>query len=642
MRPSINNTVQHLLLQIPICIASPGPQPTSDLGRATSLSSGHEVLLFPTDLRNTKREDLPVVLAWNGQVHYTPTVPMDAHEINLWHIRCMVQVAQFCSGVAEEVDVEELQDTGKEAVTNLIKSIDAAVAEFHVDEPSTYLTVAAAKQPSGIFPEGSTPASVCEAPEKAQSKKPGRKDTHCDECSMRFTRRSDYLSHYAYEHTDGSELKCIIEPCRKQLKSFKALKLHYKLQHDQDHKFICDGKTAKGERCLFRTHSQQNFDAHQTDKHDKGTKVQCLSCLKWFPGERNLARHKELYCENKKTAQCIHCPMAYTTEKKLMAHMKDHHAEELPIELVYHEIGLDDLLQKDTEFSADEEEEEKGEQQEDDEITLSGDEEQKKEDLPKKVQLICVICGAKHETHTEHNSHMAFHKRTKSENEFRKEQLREGIKGRRSPKTTLDAWLGSKKKDKQQEREKDADKEKEKEKQRVTEMQKKLEKKAQEEKIEKDVDKAKEKKAKKAKEEKKKDCKKEKDKDRKKKEKCDKKRKEDEDDRDKDEKKEEENKKTAVRRQKWDEYNKKLDKEEEEQRKLEEQRKIQEQDKEEQKQMDAQKKLQDKEKREKQEVEKKKERKRKWEEKDKQMKEEDAKKKKKGEGDSSGKSPKSK
>ena len=418
-------------LQTPICIVGPGPQPTSDMAKSTTLSSGHEVMLFPADMRNTAREDLPIVVAWNGEVHYTATVPMDHHELNLWRVRCMVHVATFCKGIAEQVDVDELQDSGKQAVTHLLDGINAAVAQFQVDDAAAYLTVEAAKEPSGIFPEGSTAEGLTDAPEQPQKQMKGRKDIHCDQCELIFSRRDNYQSHVASAHTDGAELKCTISPCFKQLKSFKALTLHYKLQHDKDHKFVCSLDDAKGKPCKFRTHSQQNFDVHLVDKHGKGTKVECRDCHKWFAGEANLARHKKFWCPTKKTKQCLHCPMAYTTDSKLHSHMREHHSEELLFS------ATNELLQQQDQGESQSSDHNAGKESDKDsetEITLRGDAE-KEQETAKRMVRICSICDSQYDSKTEYDSHMDFHRRKKE-----------------TPKPTLEDVLGNKKKDKEEKR----------------------------------------------------------------------------------------------------------------------------------------------------------------------------------------------
>ena len=59
-----------LFFQIPLAIVSLGPEPRTQIDKASNVFSGHVSLFFPELFRNIPKESYPVLPAWDGSGHY--------------------------------------------------------------------------------------------------------------------------------------------------------------------------------------------------------------------------------------------------------------------------------------------------------------------------------------------------------------------------------------------------------------------------------------------------------------------------------------------------------------------------------------------------------------------------------------------
>ena len=72
-------------------ILSPGAEPKTRGKRATMIESAHETVLYPEDLQHIDRQDMPVVIGYNGIDHFVSSIILSTIEYNQWKLEILVK-----------------------------------------------------------------------------------------------------------------------------------------------------------------------------------------------------------------------------------------------------------------------------------------------------------------------------------------------------------------------------------------------------------------------------------------------------------------------------------------------------------------------------------------------------------------------
>ena len=98
------------LFQIPIVVASPGPEPVTRSQRMTMIDSGHELKLHPDDSQNFERQSFPIVIAWNGHNHFVPTCVMSDMQHNHWKLKELTILTEASLKVITDINPVKCTD----------------------------------------------------------------------------------------------------------------------------------------------------------------------------------------------------------------------------------------------------------------------------------------------------------------------------------------------------------------------------------------------------------------------------------------------------------------------------------------------------------------------------------------------------
>ena len=144
----------------------------------------------------------------------------------------------------------------------------------------------------------------------------------CDLCQDRFQRSNDLADHKYVVHL-GKTYDC--ETCIKHFRSQKALRTHFKLQHDGVGRVKC---TEEG--CDWKHNDPGQLHNHLLEKHGIGEPIKCqmknsdgVTCGKIFKNTRSFQEHKSVHMV--RNVECTLCNRLFPTEEHRKVHVKRYH-----------------------------------------------------------------------------------------------------------------------------------------------------------------------------------------------------------------------------------------------------------------------------------------------------------------------------
>ena len=320
--------------------------------KLTMVQSCNFTLLDPPDFpRRMDKNSYPLVVAYNGRDHYSPTKLTTYVQYYKWKLE--KELAPILSAgllVCEEMDRKFLTDAQANAVSEIeaknlehLPTLSTAVNAAHhamvarvpgrgsrgpvfhdpgalkVPEPP-----APPYNPPGGHPSTSTtggPSSADQQPPPTQKK--GK--YVCDVCSVSKTRKPALEGHLWIAHGLGKPIRC--EPCNKDFSQKSALTKHIKTIHQKIYKHKCPDCWWGSDDCHeYVTHRKRAHKKVLRKKTGERREWECGQCKKQFDGPNLLRKHKARgTCMAHKQHQCPTCLKMYITLENRDKHVQAFH-----------------------------------------------------------------------------------------------------------------------------------------------------------------------------------------------------------------------------------------------------------------------------------------------------------------------------
>ena len=249
---------------------SKGRSPRGRIERITTAQSAYSLELDEKDFRSIPKNQYPIVIAYNGRDHFTPTIPISEKEFLSWKVN-----KEFGSLLAATLLVaKELNRPGvPAAAAKGIRAIEKVVEDNlpKISKPSqAYYKTLMKKtsvhrgppvQPAPDVPGGSgssgRPSSsatlgadpVPEEEQQEEEPSTSAQGYKCEHCGVVKGRKPDLRGHLWSKHGLGEPIVCNMGDC--DGRSFahpSSLKQHQRTQHSGNFKFEC-------EKCDYKTDS---------------------------------------------------------------------------------------------------------------------------------------------------------------------------------------------------------------------------------------------------------------------------------------------------------------------------------------------------------------------------------------------------
>ena len=319
----------------------------------TMVQSHNTTLLDPGDFTNIQNNAYPIVFAYNGRDHFSPTMPVSPAQYIQWktekelgsllgaslHVMAGLDFSQVPEGVCNALNevqssiARNLQVISKTGLALYKKKQDQAPYQGpSVHQPPGPVVPARPAPPS--LPQSEEPPPATPGTSSAGSsaagaaKKKGREGFTCAECGVIKYRRPDFEGHLWWHHGLGEPIVCNRGNCQNRSFSCKSsLTQHVRNQHEKVFKYSCPD-------CLYGSDSWDCITSHRVNKHKhrfvnkKGKRVvfTCPHCNKEFVAAHLLKKHvKSESCTTHKTLKCPKCTRLFKSKEGLDRHISNQH-----------------------------------------------------------------------------------------------------------------------------------------------------------------------------------------------------------------------------------------------------------------------------------------------------------------------------
>ena len=267
---------------------------------------------------NSNQPDLldhqyPVVIAYNGIHHYTPTEFTSGNDKDKAIYKVMARLFGDLSNLTEGIVNKE----NREGISNILTLCQREVGNLRTD-PSAKFAVPA---PPTSFGSSAPPAPPVPAAVPGSGNKYKYK---CEKCSKTFQRSNELQNHDISAHGEGFQCdQCDHTP----FNSKTALNVHLKTKHGM-------GKSATYacSQCDYTSNRKDAVLAHEVRKHNKvvpeADKKVCPNegCQSKFITQEQLNTHLRLICQKGADIPCQHqdCDKKFKNKQQMLAHFVVH------------------------------------------------------------------------------------------------------------------------------------------------------------------------------------------------------------------------------------------------------------------------------------------------------------------------------
>ena len=330
---------------MPLAFISMGRHPNTKVECITMVESHNATLLDPAEFKHINSNAYPVVFAYNGRDHFSPTKFCTSAQYNHWKTdKELGSLLSATMHVCAEIDVAQLPPDVYQAITevraciarNLPVLSKHGVGYYQQRRKKNISTHhGPAVDPTGVEvplppgPEDPPPSSsFTPAAPAGKGKKKGRQGFTCAECGITKYRKPDFEGHLWSKHGLGKPIVCNLSECdNASYSSQSSLKQHIRTMHEKKFKFNC-------KKCSYGTHNQDCLTSHRINKHKekfvtqsgKKVKFKCKLCYKVFGAPHLLRKHKRtVECTAEKTLPCPDCGKMFKTQEGLQYHRQQQH-----------------------------------------------------------------------------------------------------------------------------------------------------------------------------------------------------------------------------------------------------------------------------------------------------------------------------
>ena len=260
-------------------------------------------------------QEMPIVLAYNGIDHFTPTVLCIPNM--MVGIDNLIELFNQCSQISTDLGCASKDKKVSDLFSKMKKEINA------MSEKAVNIFEQVVQSDEEEEEEGEPSQKKMKL--DTVTKKSKMTDCYCA-CGIEFGTPDLQLEHESQVHYDNQWFCSKGENCKKgnfKYGSSKALKRHFRTEHLGEKLHWCP-------MCNTGSNEKKTILSHMNTAHSAIKKFKCYKtegCERVFPSSIHLKKHQK-YCGEVKSHVCQYCQKKFMREENMLHHLKVIHTLE--------------------------------------------------------------------------------------------------------------------------------------------------------------------------------------------------------------------------------------------------------------------------------------------------------------------------